>query len=699
MSLSSILNVGASGLLVAQTQLRTVSDNIANINTPGYARRIVDQQSLALAEMGGGVEVAGIRRVVDQFLQQATLSAASDAGSAAALSEMLDRAQSLFGDPSADTSYFNQLDESLQAFSAAGLDPSSRISRDKALASLSDFLSQSAGVAGNLRSLRAEADGQIATKIDQVNRLLTQIDDLNTSITRAKVSGQDASGAQNAQAQLIDQLSGLMDITLQAGPDGRTIVRGPKGALLVSQNGPATLSYETDGSAPGRITAQLAGASAIDMTPGGGELKGLLDLRNTELPNIGSELGEYVSRAVDELNRAHNASSSVPAPAKLSGRDTGLDLPTAIGGFTGKTTMAITDPAGVIQRRVEIDFDAGTMSVDGGAATSFNAGNFLNRLNSSLGSAGSASFANGALSLQASGAGNGVAIADDATAPSMKAGRGFSHFFGLNDLITSTGFPDPATGLRASDPHGFSGDITLRISDPAGGMLRDVKVSVPPGGTMADLVAALNDTGSGVGLYGAYALDTDGRLAFTPNATGGQVAVIGDTTARGAGGPSMTQLVGLDPQLAAARASGFSIRSDIAAQSSKLAFAQLDLSAAAGTPALAVGDGSGALALGSAGELAARFAAAGGLGAGQMTLAQYAAQLSGSIGQRSASASSRADSAAAVAGEAISRRSSVEGVNLDEELVQLTTYQQAYNASARLIQAVKDMYDVLLGIA
>ena len=82
-----------------------------------------------------------------------------------------------------------------------------------------------------------------------------------------------------------------------------------------------------------------------------------------------------------------------------------------------------------------------------------------------------------------------------------------------------------------------------------------------------------------------------------------------------------------------------------------------------------------------------------------MTLAQYGAQLSGAIGQRSAAAYHRLDSAAAVAGEAISRRASVEGVNLDEELVQLTTYQQAYNASARLIQAVRDMYDVLLTIA
>ncbi len=42
------------------------------------------------------------------------------------------------------------------------------------------------------------------------------------------------------------------------------------------------------------------------------------------------------------------------------------------------------------------------------------------------------------------------------------------------------------------------------------------------------------------------------------------------------------------------------------------------------------------------------------------------------------------------------RRSSEEGVNLDEELVNMTTYQQSYSAAARLITAAKDMYDTIL---
>ena len=52
-----------------------------------------------------------------------------------------------------------------------------------------------------------------------------------------------------------------------------------------------------------------------------------------------------------------------------------------------------------------------------------------------------------------------------------------------------------------------------------------------------------------------------------------------------------------------------------------------------------------------------------------------------------------------MASEAQTRLSGAEGVNLDSELVSLTTYQQSYNASARLIQAAQDMFNTLLSMS
>ena len=54
MSLSSILNIANSGLQTAQTQLRVVSDNVSNVNTPGYIRKIAEQNSLTTQGVGSG---------------------------------------------------------------------------------------------------------------------------------------------------------------------------------------------------------------------------------------------------------------------------------------------------------------------------------------------------------------------------------------------------------------------------------------------------------------------------------------------------------------------------------------------------------------------------------------------------------------------------------------------------------------------
>ena len=111
--------------------------------------------------------------------------------------------------------------------------------------------------------------------------------------------------------------------------------------------------------------------------------------------------------------------------------------------------------------------------------------------------------------------------------------------------------------------------------------------------------------------------------------------------------------------------------------------------------ALRPGDGRGATAIATAGDVTMGFMAAGGLGAVSMSVTRYAQEFGGSIGRDAAAAETRKKSAEAVQNEATARRQSVEGVNIDEELVRLTTYQQAFNASARMIQAAKEMFDVL----
>jgi flagellar hook-associated protein 1 FlgK len=701
MSLNSIMGSAVSGLQAAQTQLRAVSDNIANVDTPGYIRKVADQVSSVSGGIGTGVSISQVRLAADRFLQSAGLNATARAGAAAASTTLWDQAQGLFGDPSEDTSFFTTMDKVFSAFSTLSAAPTSTAARAAALDQAQTFFDSASSISDQLQTLRDQADANIQADVEKANQLLQQIDSLNIEISRAQIMGNDATAPQNQQSQLIDKLSTLMDLRISPRDQGGVVVRASDGFVLAG-DGAATLSYKRMG-ASGELSiqrpdgqAQLMGARLTS-----GELKGFLDMRNEALPAVSNQLAELVSKTANQLNAVHNAYASVPPANVLTGRNTGLDLPTAISGFTGVTTIAVTDNSSVIQQRVEIDFDAGTMMVNGGPGTTpFTPANFLTQLNAALSPAASANFANGALSITGAGS-NGVAIQDDAADPSLKAGRGFSAFFGLNDLVKSTAINNYDTGLKGTDPHGFTAgqQITFRLTGADGARLRDVQVTVPAATTMADLIAALNSPTTGVGGYGSFSLSANGQLAFAPPpGSGTTLEVVQDNTQRGATGPSMTALFGLGESARAARAPSFSIRPDIDLDPSKLSLARIDLTAGAGVAALAAGDTRGADELARAGQIAVGFDKAGQFGAITQKISDYAAALSGSIARQSEAAQTEADSADAVAAETSARRASVEGVNLDQELIALTTYQQAYSASARMITAVKEMYDVLLNM-
>ncbi len=704
MSLSSILNIANSGLATSQAQLRVVSDNVANVNTPGYVRKIADQVALTTEGVGSGVDIARVRLATDRFLQAASLNSSAEANRQDVKYELYDRIQTLFGDPGGDTGFFSQIDGIFSAFAATAENATSSPLRQEALFKAQALFDESGRIAGQIQSVREDADGRIQTAVEKANDLLKQIETLNTDIAKALATNGDASGSETTQATLIGQLSSLMDVKVTQRNNGGVTVRTSSGLLLAGA-GAAKIEYRAAGSVNAEskfddIYITEPGGQKRSLTEGlvSGEIKGLLETRDIEAPAAAERLGELMSHVADELNRAHNANSSVPAPTALTGKNVGQTLETALTGFTGTTNIAVTNASGVITTQIPIVFSGGTMTINGVAATP---ATFLTTLNAQLGGAATASFTDGKLSLSATGT-NGVVIADDATSPSSKAGRGFSHYFGMNDLITTD---RPATydiGLSATSQHGFTAGetVTLRFAEPDGTRLRDLTVTVPGGtGTMSELLTAMNNPLTGAGRYGTFSLDSSGSVVFKGNTDpAATMSVIKDTTTQVPSGVSMTELFGLGGGVRSSRADGFNVRADISGNPMKLSLAQLNLSAAAGTTALASGDGRGALGLADAGQKTVNFQASGGSAAGSQSVSRYASDFSGDIGARAAAAKTRAASADAVHTEAQTRQTAYEGVNLDEELVNMTTFQQSFNASARLIQAVKDMYDTLLGM-
>jgi flagellar hook-associated protein 1 FlgK len=703
MSLSGIMNSAVSGLTTAQTQIQVTSENVTNVDTPGYIRKIADQVSSVSGGVGTGVDIKDIRLATNSFLESAARKASSASGAADVLSQYYDQVQQLFGDPTASTSFFSSISTAFASFSSLAQNPTSVPYRQQSISDVQQVLSQASSIYSGIQSVRASADSQISSDVTQVNSLLSQIEKLNTQIAAGNVNGQDTSAEQDNQQQLVGQLSSLMNIQVASRQGGGVTVRTQDG-LILAGDGAATLSYTPTGTVTGQtafnqITLTPPGGVAVDMSQhvSSGEIAGLLQLRDVQAPQAAQQLGELTSQVADQLNKAANASSAFPPPQTLTGTSVGLDLPSAVSGFTGKTNIVVTDSSGVIQHTVAIDFGAGTMTVDGGGSSSFGPNSFLGTLQSALGSVGgSASFTNGQLSISA-GSGQGIAVADDPTTPSSNGGRGFSWYFGLNNIVQSSGVANYQTGLTTSSANNFAGgQVSFSLSAGPGTQTSKVTVNIPNGGSMSDVLTALNDSSTGLGQYGSFSLDSNGQLTFTSSQTPAATLSVTSDTTSWANGPSLTQLFGVTQGARADRATSFSIRPSILQNPSTLPLASINLSAAAGTPAISAGDGTGAQLMANAGQATTTFMAAGADPGGTNSITNYASNFAGAIGQQAQQNTSNKTQADSMQTAASSRLSSYEGVNLDTELTNLQTYQQAYNASARLLQAEQDIFNALI---
>jgi len=609
---------------------------------------------------------------------------------------------------------FATLDDFWSAMTEIGVDPGSTLRRVDAVSTLQTMYAEVGRVGDSLQDLIAEADQRIGDSVDEAQSLMNRIAQLNDEIRLTKRAGADASGAENAQSALIDQLSSLLDVRVSPQSDGGVHVRTSGGALLVGVTA-ATISYSPNSSpftthGTIKINEELGTQSNLEPFLMGGEIKGLLQVRDVDLVGLAEALGGFAGALADALNEVHNENASAPPVGNLIGRQTGL-LATDALGFTGEATVAITDATGNLRERLSIDFDAQTITAEAPAGTfSFAGGtiaDFTSALNAALGAtapAGSASFSGGVLSLNVSN-GGGLVIQQDSADPADRSGRGFSHFFGLNDLVSR---PNPLffeNGVQGADLHGLAagGQITYQVRDTLGRSVATRTVSISgslaaPGADWDDLLAALNTSGTGLGEYGSFSLDSaTGRVGFTPGPNY-QVSLVSDSTQRGSTGVSFTALHGLSQSATAGRALEVGVEDQIAANPGRLAVGRPDLTTALGARVIEGGDNRGASALVGARDAVRNFDASGLLTAQSTTLAVYAARLGGEAGRLAADAQRAEIGSQAVATAAADRRAQIEGVSLDDELLKMTTYQNSYAAAARVIQAATDMLDILLSI-
>jgi len=695
LSLNEILGSATSGLAAAQAGLRSVSNNIANVGTPGYARERVSLSTGVTAGRTSGVVVGEPNRIADRFLEAAVYARSGDLGRSEATAGYLDRLQSLLGAPGAESGLPARLD----AIAASAIRMTSGQATTQNVAAFTGDVQDAIGSIRQLGSdvdeLRGDVESEVGYTVDRINGLLVRIDGLNDNVAQLEGLGRSSAGALDQRLVALEELSSLVKLTIRDQPDGRVTIETANGAVLLDKR-LRQLDYPTPGigvsqpvyppisirfaDGPGQLGA--ATGEKLDSAAVGGKLGGLIDLRDRALPGIVEKLGVMFGGLAENLNAAANAGTTLPPPARLDGRSTAL-IGTDRLGFSGAATFAIVKANGDLVASTTIDFTAlGPASTVDDAVTAINAG---------LGGTATASFVGGKFVIAANAPGNGVAIAQGAT-PSDRVGTGFSQFFGLNDIVTSSAGALSPSGFTAADAHGFGPGQTAEIvlRDSTGRLLTRHSLT-PTGTTFGDLVTQLN--GSALGSFGSFALDPRGRVQFAPNgATPGAVlSIVGDSTDRFGTGRSFTALSGLTGQwtdLASAE-----VRPDMLANPGLVPLARLQTSAAVGAKAIGAGDTRGATLFVERLNRAVDFGKD-----GVATLDRFSSLLLGRIGSEAAGAEDAVRDATARRDDASDRRDSFAGVNIDEELAQMVVLQNSYSAAARVMSTASSMYDTLLAM-
>lgn len=288
MSLGGALSAAMSGLAATSRQAASVSSNVANALTDGYARREV---ALSVAPVGAGVRVDGETRQVDAALLSDRRSAAAGAAAArtaAAFEATLERAIATPGNPHALTDRIAELDSALLAASA----------RPESDAALAQVLDAAQGVtrafatgSDTIRAARAGADRSIAEQVETLNSALSEVATLNREILRLGSGGQSPSAQMDQRQRLIDTIAEIVPVRQADRPHGQVVLY-TEGGLMLLEARPAQFGFTATPVIDAGMTVANGALSTLSLngrpvaigTLTGGSLGAAFALRDTRAP-------------------------------------------------------------------------------------------------------------------------------------------------------------------------------------------------------------------------------------------------------------------------------------------------------------------------------------------------------------------------------------------------------------------------------
>ncbi len=321
--MSDLLSIGTSGIKAYSRALSTISDNIANAQTPGYARRSVQlEEARASGDLvlyrnnirPGGVTVGGVVRAVDDWLVADSRVASGDASRYSARLEWMEIAENSLDD-GADgvgsnlTAIFTTADQ----LSAT---PGDVTLRAQFLGAVDSTAAAFRRTANSLTTASAGITADAQSGSNQVNSDLIALQRVNDGLLRSREGSTNAATLLDERDRLIDRISSAIGVDAIIGAHGVTTLRaaGPGAETLL--DGPIVASLSVVTAADGRVAFSIS-PGAGSFTPITGSLAGLADAAATVADRRAS-LDTLAATVVTDLNNQHQAGRDASGAAGLA---------------------------------------------------------------------------------------------------------------------------------------------------------------------------------------------------------------------------------------------------------------------------------------------------------------------------------------------------------------------------------------------
>jgi len=300
-------SIGLSGLNAAQKALDVIGNNIANAATEGYHRQRIEmspayssQQGSVL--IGGGVEISGITRMIDSLLEQEILRQQSFSGQISREFTALRTIETTFGELSSEGGLSTAIDEFFNALQNLSAHPAEAIWQNQVITSAETLANQFRTLSECLSALETQIRLEAENTTAQINTMINQIAELNDNIERTEIIGAVANNLRDQRDQLINELSKLIAIETQEREYGVVDVSI---AGLPAVVGAATAELEVGLREQGMLGLSMVGALNYDTDVQGGQLGGLITLKNSILAEIRNDLDSLANAIIQQVNKYH----------------------------------------------------------------------------------------------------------------------------------------------------------------------------------------------------------------------------------------------------------------------------------------------------------------------------------------------------------------------------------------------------------